>query len=126
MDTGRSIKAAGVQGAARGQGASGGATRDAEVAGIESACGGFNRGRTPLGALMTGPPQGRLSPCRTTLASSAGALPMGRLVGLWPSEYRDQRAQLLLGNERCCPPNANPLGPSLVSFRPCSALAPDQ
>src|SRR5215472_14027942 len=54
MDTGRSSKAAGVQGAARGQGALGGAARSAEVAGSKSAGGGFNPGRTPLGALIDG------------------------------------------------------------------------
>src|SRR5215472_12240927 len=52
MDTGRSSKAAGVQGAARGQGASGGAARSAEVAGSKSAGGEFTLGRTPLGALI--------------------------------------------------------------------------
>jgi len=74
----------------------------------------------------TGPPQGQLSPRRTTLASSASAFPIGRLLTLSPSEYRDQRTQFLLGNERCCPPNANPLGLSLMAFGPCLALAPDQ
>src|SRR5215469_1752769 len=120
MDTGRSSKAADVQGAARGQGASGGATRGAEVAGSKSAGGGFDPGR-PFR-----PVRRRLSPRRTTLGCSAGVFPMGRLVTLSASEYRDQRTQLLLGNERCCPPNANPLGLSLMAFRPCPALAPDQ